>query len=613
MALGSISRLVGVDPFPARNWLRKVTRTSLRADALAGFTNAAIVLPQGVAFATIAGLPPEYGLYTAMVTAVIAALFGSSMVMISGPTTAISAVLFASISNLAEPGTSRFIELALLATIIVGVMQIIAGLVRLGALISFVSHSVMTAFTAAAAILIAASQLAGATGIDAKQGGNALERITRVIESSSEINSIAVIICAVTLASAIILQRVAPKFPGLLVSLVLGSAVAVLLDAANNGVAMVAALPSALPAFAPPPVSAYDISMLTSAAAAIALIGLLEAISIGRAFAVRRKERFDANQEMIGQGLSNVVGGFFQCYAGSGSFTRSGVNAEAGAVTPLSSIFASAFLLGILLLVAHLVTYVPVPALAGVILYVAWRLVHFRELRHVVTTSRSETVILVLTLLAGLLIELNFAIYVGVIASFAVFIYKSSQPTIVVSTPMVAELGRRKFRDADQHKLPECPQVVTMRLDGPLFFGSVEHVERELRRVDLKRPAQRLKIFYLKGIGKLDLAGADLLIDEIRRSRERGGCLHLVAIFPTLLQDLRRFHVIDELGEGRLHISKGDAISAALKQVDPKICATCTKRVFLECAELPCNQPDTSASDQPAAAAPVKEAPAPAK
>ena len=587
MSLASFARGSMRNGFIADHWIGKMNANTMRSDAMAGLTNAAIVLPQGVAFATIAGLPPEYGLYTAMVTAVIAALIGSSMVMISGPTTAISAVLFTTLSGLAVAGTERFIELALLITVMVGVIQVIAGVARLGALISFVSHSVMTAFTAAAAVLIGVSQLAGALGVDVERGGNAIERVVRVGEVIGQTNLTALIIAAVTLGTTIFFAKAFPKLPGLLFGLIIGSITGWLLDASQKGVSMIGALPSVTPSFRSPDFNLSDMTALMPGASAIALVGLLEAISIGRAFAVRRKEKFDANQEMIGQGLSNTIGGFFHCYAGSGSFTRSGINSAAGAATPMSGIFASLFLFAILLLVAPLVAQVPVPAMAGVILFVAWRLVDMVELKHVFTTSRSETVILVLTLLAGLLIELDFAIYVGVIASFAVFIYETSHPSIIISTPVVTASGRRKFRDAELHKLTECPQIITMRLEGPLYFGSIEHVERAFRRIERQRPNQDVVIFYLKGNGGLDLAGADLLIEEIRRVRSRGGSFHIVAMFPPLIQDLRRFHVIEEIGEDHLHISKGDALSGAFRDLNLKTCAGCTKRVFLECKDLP--------------------------
>ncbi|GHA51651.1 sulfate transporter [Amylibacter ulvae] len=574
------------DPFPARQWLGQVTGTTLRADAFAGFTNAAIVLPQGVAFATIAGLPAEYGLYTAMITAVVAAMFGSSMVMISGPTTAISAVLFATLSDMAAPGSAHYIELALMMTILVGLFQIAGGIGRLGGLISFVSHSVMTAFTAAAALLIAVSQLAGAFGVHVERGGNVVERIYRLFENIGTINHYAVLISLGTLAIAILSQKIAPKLPGFLIALLAGSFGAYALDAASHGVHMIGALPAIVPSLKPPTSAIGDIGVLAPGAAAIALVGLLEAISIGRAFAVRRKENFDANQEMIGQGMSNFIGGFFQCYAGSGSFTRSGVNATAGAMTPMSGVFASVFLLLILLFTAQLVAFIPTPAMAGLILFVAWKLIDVHEIKHIIETKSAETVILLLTLGAGLLIELDFAIYVGVIASLAVFVYESARPDLTITAPMVAANGDRKFRDAVKNDLEQCPQLVSLSIDGPLYFGSVEHVEKRLKRIRRRNPRQINMVLYLKGGGKVDLAGADLLISVIREVRSVGGSFRIVANVQTLIDSLERLHVIDELGPQKLFHSKGEAVADATRDFNLRVCKACIRDVFRECDRL---------------------------
>lgn len=573
--------------FPAAAWLRQTNGASLRADALAGLTNAAIVLPQGVAFATIAGLPPEFGLYTAMITAIVAALFGSSMVMVSGPTTAISALLFATLEGLAVPGSARYIELALLLTLLVGVFQIVAGLARLGGLVSFVSHSVIVAFTAAAALLIAISQLAGALGLEVAAGGNVLDRLRNVGAAIGDVNPLAAMIAGATFVTVALIQMLAPRLPGFLVALLVGAGIATLSNAAEHGVKMLGAIPGALPSLSVPHFQWSDVAMLAPGAAAVALVGLLEAISIGRTFALRRKEPFAPNQEIMGQGLSNTIGSFWMCYAGSGSFTRSGVNAEAGARTPLSAVFASLFLVGILLAFGSYITSIPQPAMAGLIIYVAWRLIDRKEIRHILRTSWPETLILLLTLGAGLLIELDFAIYIGVIASFSVFIYESSHPSLRVSAPVVSASGRRKFRNADLHRVPECPQLVSVRLDGPLYFGSVEHVESQWKALRAKRPAQIHAIFYLKGVGKIDLSGADFLIHAIREIRADGGTFRIVALFPPLLECLRRFHVLDELDKDCLHISKGDAVSAAVRRLDHRICAGCEKRVFTECAQLP--------------------------
>jgi len=571
---------------PDYSWVMQMNGRKAFSDTYAGFINAALVLPQGVAFATIAGLPPVYGLYTAMITGLIAAIFGSSMIMISGPATAISAVLFATLSNFAVPETAHYIQLAFMLTIMVGVFQIAAGLGGLGSLVTFVSHSVMTAFTAAAAVLIAVSQVAGTIGIDVERGGNIVERLIQLGAHVTETNTLALIISGVTLVIAVLSQKLFPKLPGFLIALVGGSLLAWLIDAGSKGVSMVGALPPLALEFTPPTGVLSDIGSLAPGAAAIALVGLLEAISIGRAFAVRRKEQFDPNQEMIGQGLSNFVGGFFQCFVGSGSFTRSGLNATMGASTPLSGITASLFLGLILLFVAPLVAYIPTPAMSGLIMLVAWRLIDVKEITHIMTSKSPEMVILLLTLTAGLLVQLDFAIYVGVIASLCVFIYDSAHPVLPITVPVVSASGERKFRDAETHNLEQCPQLVTFRLDGPLYFGSVEHVERKIKEMRKKRPKQIHMVFYLKGVGKIDLAGADLLIETIREVKSKGGSFRIVALFPPLISSLRKFHVIEELGEDHLFNSKGEAITDATKDLDRRICKACLRDVFLECDSI---------------------------
>ncbi|MEJ6709767.1 MAG: SulP family inorganic anion transporter [Amylibacter sp.] len=338
-----------------------------------------------------------------------------------------------------------------------------------------------------------------------------------------------------------------------------------------------------VPSLEIPKPSINDVAMLAPGAVAFAVVGLLEAISIGCAFAVRRKEAFDSNQEMIGQGMSNVVGGFFHCYAGSGSFTRSGVNATAGAVTPMSGIFASLILLLILYFVTPWVAYIPKPAMAGLILFVAWRLIAFNELRHIITSSRPETVILGLTLAASLFIELDFAIYVGVIASLCVFIYESSHPELPVTAPMLQPNGTRKFRNVERANLTECPQFLTFRLDGPLYFGSVENVAKDYKKISSRNLRQKHKLLYMKGIGKIDLAGADFLINAAREAKADGGSFRIVALFPPLVASLQRFHVIDEIGEDHLFPSKSEAVEAAMTDLDRGICEGCLRDVFWEC------------------------------
>lgn len=571
---------------PRRPWFGAVSRKSTLADAAAGFTNAAIVLPQGVAFAIIAGLPPAYGLFTAMIPPVIAAFFGSSRVMVSGPTTAISAVLFASLSQFAPAGTPAYIEMALALTVMVGLVQLAAGLARLGALITFVSHSVIVGFTAAAALLIAASQLAPALGLSVERGGGVVERVLRVAEAADQTNWRAVLLSVATLVVLILVSKLSRRLPHYLIALVAGSLIGLALGAEASGIAMFAPLPSVTPNFHLPDFTGVPLAELAPAAMAIAFIALLEAVSIGRDFAHRRNEKYDSNQEIVGQGLSNMIGGFFQCYAGSGSFTRSALNAESGARTPLAAMFAALFLLALLLLLAPFIAYIPVPVMAGTILFVAWRLVDFAEIRHILDARTSDTVVLCLTFLAGIAVELEFAIVVGVVTSLFAFLRKSASPLVAVLAPAITD-GRRTLRGAKRYNLPQCPQIAVLRIEGPIYFASVEAIAKRIETLEAQFGSRARIVLYLRGVGSIDLSGADFLIKLIRNARKSGGDVHIVATYKGVLSTLRRAHVLDILGDANLHLSKGQAIARITAQADGDICRTCQLRVFEECKHLP--------------------------
>lgn len=571
---------------PVRPWFRKVTTSTLKADAIAGLTNAAIVLPQGVAFAIIAGLPPEFGLFTAVVVALIAGIWGSSMIMVSGPTTAISAVIFASMSQFAAPGTETYIAMVFTLTLMVGAIQIIAGIFKLGGLISFISHSVLIGFTAAAALLIAASQLGGAMGIPKGEGGGVLERLIHVGKHFGQLNTTALVISGVTILSLVVLSRFSRKLPSYIIALTIGSGVAYLMNASEHGVSMFSPLQSIFPRIGLPDMSLTLIADLLPVAATVAFVGLLEAISIGRSFALRRDEVYDSSQEMIGQGLSNAVGSFFQCYAGSGSFTRSGLNADAGAQTPFSTVFAAGFLIVLLWVLTPYLAYVPVPAMAAVILFVSYRLINFAEIRHVLESNKSETLILAATFLTGIFTELDLAIVVGVIMSLCVFLYDSAHPIVAFGAPADVN-GRRVFKNAARYNLPECPQISVIRVDGPLFFASVENVEHQFRAAERKSEIPKIKLMGLKGLWKMDLSGAGLLLKEIRRARKAGADFHIFTTNAPSLTILKRLHVFDELGERNLHNNKAEAIAAAVSAADDSICKDCKLRVFVECAQKP--------------------------
>ncbi|MBP6528473.1 MAG: hypothetical protein KA260_00030 [Burkholderiales bacterium] len=407
---------------PFLDWLPLLRdKTVVRADVLAGLTGAIVVLPQGVAFATLAGMPPAFGLYAAMIPCVIAALFGSSRVMVTGPANAISLTVLAIIAPLAAPESPRYIELVITLAFMVGVWQLLLGFARAGKLINFVSHTVIVGFTAGAAVLIVNSQIRNFFGIDITRGASVWQTVQQFLAHVGDVKPMPVLVGVLTLLAAILWQPLNRKVPAMLVAVVVGSAAAAIARSIDPAYAIktVDALPGAVPPLSLPDFSLATLQSLLVPSIAMTLLALAEAVSIAQALAIRRKEKLDGNQEFFGQGLANVIGSFFSAYPASGSFNRSGVNVAAGAITPFSAIMASVFLVAILVFVAPLARFLPLAAVAAILFLVAWNLVDKREIAHLLH-DKYERITLLATFLATLLMPLEWSILLGVAVSLVV-------------------------------------------------------------------------------------------------------------------------------------------------------------------------------------------------
>ncbi len=569
-------------PFLA--WFPLLNRSSLRADLIAGLTGAVIVLPQGVAFATIAGLPPQYGLYTAMVTPIIAALFGSSRHLISGPTTAISIVIFASVSHHATPGTPEFITLALTLTFLAGVYQLAFGLARLGVLVDFVSHTVVMGFTAGAAILIATSQLKNVLGISVPRGESFAHTWGYIYQQLDQTNFTVLGIALVTLLTAVVFKRLFPKLPNLLLGLIAGSLAAVVAGGSDHGVTFVGEIPAQLPPLSLPDFSVATIRQLAPEAFAVALLGLIEAVSIARSVATRSHQRIDGNQEFIGQGLSNMVGSFFSSYAGSGSFTRSGINYQAGAQTPMAAIFAAILLMLVVLLIAPLTAYLPVAAMGGVILLVAFGLIDFRHIAETLAKSRGETAILLVTFFSTLFLELEFAIYLGVLLSLILYLARTSRPDIITLAPDSHEPSHRLV-NVETKPVNECPQLKIIRIDRAIYFGSVNYIQKRIDAITEKEGIVHILIDASR-MNYIDMAGADMLALENRRLHARGGGLYFCGLKSTVWQFIAEGRYVRAIGADAFFNHKSQAIAAIFRKLNKDICRQCTRRIFSECATV---------------------------
>jgi len=401
-------------PFLA--WWPLVNRRSLRLDLVAGLTGALIVLPQGIAYAAIAGMPPAYGLYAAVGPAIVAALCGSSLHLVSGPTAPISIVVFSALAPLAEPGSPHYIKLALTLGFMVGIIQLFLGLVRLGRLTDYISQGVVVGFTSGSALLIAASQIRQFFGLSMPASAQFFITLRDALEHAASWSPGVTATGVTTLIGALAMRRVFPRLPYLALAMGLGGIVAALINLQSGRaiVPVVGALPGAIPPLSSPLFDLGTWGQLGHAAASITLLALTQAIASARAVALRSGQVLDGNQEFIGQGLSHLVGAFFSGYPTSGSFTRSGANYEAGAQTPLAAVFASLLLVALLLLIAPFLAYLPVAAMAGVLFIIAWGLADFPAMGELWRGGGLERVVFVVTFAATLVVPLEWAVLLGI-------------------------------------------------------------------------------------------------------------------------------------------------------------------------------------------------------
>jgi sulfate permease, SulP family len=574
-------------------WVLRVGADTLRADALAGLLGALLVLPQGFAFATLAGLPPEYGLYTAIVPCVVAALFGSSWHVVSGPTNANSLALFAVLAPLAAVGSPPYIQLALAVTVLVGVMQWLIGALRIGAVANFISPSALHGFTSGAAALIALHALTDLLGIAAPASHGSAALVAHLARTVGQAVPAAMVVAAVTIALVLAVRRLLPRWPAMLIGLVGGTVLAALLNRGALGsgwgpVAVIGSIPPIWPRFEIPNVDFHALPELLSLAFALTIVALGQSISIAKAVAARSGQAIDANREFRGQGLSNIVGGFFSSYVSCGSLNRSLPNLEAGARTPLAAVFASLWLLALLAVTAPLLALIPLPAIAALLLLVAWSLFDLAGWRRLWTYSRQDFAIAAATALATVTIRLEVAILLGTVLSLVTFLHRTSKPSMRVMGFDSTDPARPFVVRADvPDPLPECPQLKMIRMEGEVYFGAVSHVGDQLR--DLRAPVDSPKhlLVMAKSMNFIDLPAADLWRNELLTRRAIGGDLYFHRPRSPVLELWQRIGFLGELGTDHIFPAKRIAIKTIFDRLDRGICAHCTIRVFEECVTLP--------------------------
>ena len=561
-----LSRLARV--FPLVGLMRSYQRGWLRDDAMAGLTTAVMLIPQGMAYAMLAGLPPIVGLYASTFPLIVYSLLGSSRELAVGPVAMVSLLVASGVGAVAEPGTATYVAYAVTLALMVGVLQFVMGLGRAGFLVNFLSHPVISGFTSAAALIIGFSQLKHLLGVPIERSHHVHTIILQAIDKVGQIEPITLAIGVLSVVALLVLKKKAPRVPAALTVVVLSTLAVWGFGLHERGVSIVGEVPPGLPGFSIPPLSLDVLGALAPSAIAIALVGFMESISVAKAFAARRRGDVDANQELVGLGAANVVGGFFAAYPVTGGFSRTAVNAQAGARTPVASLITASVVVLTLLLLTDLFFYLPHAVLAAVIMTAVFGLVDVKEVRHLWKVDRADFALLLITFAATLTLGIEPGIGVGVAASLLWFVVRTTRPHF-------AELGRLPgttvYRNVLHFPEAEVPQqVLVLRMDAQFYFGNVSFLRDTLAKLLAKRPEVKAVVIDASSMNRLDSSADEALHGLDIELRSRGISLHFATVKGPVRETMRRSGLAEQLGPQRFHLSVHDAVEAASAGLPPE-------------------------------------------
>lgn len=570
---------------PFLDWLKDYGPSMFRRDAVAGITVAVVLVPQAMAYAMLAGLPPVYGLYAASVAPWIGALWGSLRQLATGPIAIMSLLVLTSLTPFAEPGSSRFIELAILLSLLVGILYLGIGLFRLGILMAFISHSAVKGFTSAAALIITATQLPHFLGISLGHHESVVFMAVELVKHLPELHLPTLGIGAVAFVLIYGLKRVKNTLPAGLIALVVTTLAVVFLGLDKSGVAVVGQSPSGLPSFRLPQVDPDLVSDLLGPAIVIALVSFAETYSVGKAISGETKQKLDVDQEFIGQGLANLVGAFFQSYPVSGSFSRSAINFSAGAKTGIASTISSFGVIIALLFLTPLLTHIPKAALAALVISAVLLLFHPREVFALWRMNRHDGIVAVTVFVLALLTKPDYALLIGVVASLMFFLWKTMHPRIV---RVSRDPELKMFVNADALDKPSCPQMLQLRSDNSIYFANAEYtVEHILERLDEQETPVRYLLLDFQAMGFIDVTGVDELRTLLEEVRSRGMDMALMEVHQPVMAVLQSTGFLQALQPDHVLQKRGDAIGFLFQQLDHGYCRkTCPHRLFIECATV---------------------------
>jgi SulP family sulfate permease len=545
---------------PLLDWAPTYQRREFGPDLAAGLTVGAMLVPQAMAYALLAGLPPEVGLYAATIPLLAYAVFGTSRQLAVGPVAIVSLLTASALGTIADEGTSTYLAAAALLALMVGVVHILLGVGRLGFLVNFLSHSVLVGFTAAAAIIIGFSQVKHVFGITTERTDHFYENVFEVGRNLGDTNTATIVLGGVAVAALFLMRRYTPRIPAALVVVVASILAVELFDLQSHGVKVVGDIPDSLPGFALPDVSGSMIGDLAATAFVITMVGFMESIAVAKVYARRNRYDVDSNQELVALGAANVTSGLFGGYPVTGGFSRTAVNATAGARTPLASIITAMIVLATILFLTPLLSSLPNAALGAIIIVAVVGLIDVKEMRHIARVKRSDLIGLGVAFFATIVLGIEIGIAVAVVASMLVVFARMSMPHSAVLGHVE---GTTSYRNVE--RFPEADVIEgirILRIDAALSFVNAAQVKKLLlHNADQLDEEPRALVLDASGINDIDATGAEMLDEVLPELQARGVALHLTDVKGPVRDVLRRAGLWDELGD-RIHTSTDDAIEA---------------------------------------------------
>ena len=547
---------------PAPAWARSYPRALLRDDVSAGLTVAVLLIPQSMAYATLAGMPPQAGLYAAIVSLVVYAALGTSSFISVAPVAIDSLLVAAAVGPIAQGDTEIYVTAAALLAVMTGLIQITLGTARLGALVNFLSVPVISGFTSAAAITIAASQLKDLLGItvDGATGSDFLATVSATVNRIETLHLPTALIATASIVALVAARRIAPKAPAALLTVAAATAAVAWWGLDRDGVRILGEVPSGLPTPRLPPLDAQLVADLAPAALTIALISYTESISTAKAFAARTRQRVNPNRELLAIGAANVAAGVFRGFPVAGGFSRGAVNFRAGAKTQLSGVIAAAVLAVAVVFLTPLFFHLPKAALAAVIVVAVASLIDIGGARRLARIRVEDGVALAVTFLATLLVGVAAGLLIGIAFSLAVFIFHTAKPH-------VAELGRvdgtSTYRNVERWNTHTDERIAVLRMDAPLYFANAKFLADRVQQLIAAHPAVHDVVLVAAGIGDIDASGVQQLIDLDEDLEASGIRLHLVNVIGPVrdvLANAGRWHQL--VANGRVHPGLDEAIHA---------------------------------------------------